>query len=74
MDNSKLQTVFQSIADQKGPAEEKYTKLKGIYSKLREEHIQLLRNVCWWRLKKKAESPKRTKHLQNLIYWCTTYM
>lgn len=53
MDNSKLQTVFQSIADQKGPAEEKYTKLKGIYSKLREEHIQLLRTVCWWRLKKK---------------------
>lgn len=75
MDNSKLQTVFQSIADQKGPAEEKYTKLKGIYSKLREEHIQLLRTVCWWRLKKKkAESPKSTKHLQNLIYWCTTYM
>ena len=57
MANSKLQTVFQSIADQKGPAEEKYTKLKGIYSKLREEHIQLLRTVCWWRLKKKkAES------------------
>ena len=53
MDNSKLQAVFQSIADQKGPAEEKYTKLKGIYSKLREEHIQLLRTVCWWRLKKK---------------------
>lgn len=46
MDNSKLQAVFQSIADQKGPAEEKYTKLKGIYSKLREEHIQLLRTVC----------------------------
>lgn len=49
MDYSKLQTVFQSIADQKGPAEEKYTKLKGIYSKLREEHIQLLRTVCWQR-------------------------
>ena len=57
MDNSKLQTVFQSIADQKGPAEEKYTKLKGIYSKLREEHIQLLRTVCWWRLKKKGWVP-----------------
>ena len=51
MDYSKLQTVFQSIADQKGPAEEKYTKLKGIYSKLREEHIQLLRTVCWWRIR-----------------------
>ena len=59
MDNSKLQTVFQFIADQKGPAEEKYTKLKGIYSKLREEHIQLLRTVCWWRLKKKRLSPPK---------------
>ena len=61
MDNSKLQTVFQSIADQKGPAEEKYTKLKGIYSKLREEHIQLLRTVCWWRLKKKSWVPQKNQ-------------
>ena len=61
MDNSKLQTVFQSIADQKGPAEEKYTKLKGIYSKLREEHIQLLRTVCWWRLKKKGWVPQKNQ-------------
>ncbi|KAL9979898.1 hypothetical protein ACROYT_G008413 [Oculina patagonica] len=29
--------------EQKGPAEEKFNKLKGMYGKLREEHIQLLR-------------------------------
>ena len=33
------------IAEQKGPAEEKFNKLKGMYGKLREEHIQLLRTV-----------------------------
>lgn len=33
------------ITEQKGPAEEKFNKLKGMYGKLREEHIQLLRTV-----------------------------
>ena len=33
-------------ADQKGSSEEKFNKLKGMYGKLREEHIQLLRTVC----------------------------
>lgn len=37
--------IITLIADQKGPAEEKFNKLKGMYGKLREEHIQLLRTV-----------------------------
>ena len=32
--------------DQKGSSDEKFNKLKGMYGKLREEHIQLLRTVC----------------------------
>lgn len=35
------------VADQGKPTEEKFSKLKQMYTKLRAEHVQLLRTVSW---------------------------
>ncbi|KAJ7387771.1 histidine permease [Desmophyllum pertusum] len=45
--------------EQKGPAEEKFNKLKGMYGKLREEHIQLLRTNA--EVKQKLSASEKDK-------------
>ena len=45
--NTNRLLFFSSVADQGKPTEEKFHKLKQMYSKLRTEHVQLLRTVSF---------------------------
>ncbi|CAH3021035.1 unnamed protein product [Porites evermanni] len=54
-----LETKDDDKKDQKGTSEEKFNKLKGMYGKLREEHIQLLRTNA--EVKQKLSGYEREK-------------
>ena len=58
------------VADQKGSSDDKFNKLKGMYGKLREEHIQLLRTVSVMLIYKASQAMLREEIVLRLYIVC----